>query len=426
MMALAALLITVTAHAELKIEITQGADKPTPVAIVPFSWDGNYGLQEDVASVISADLARSGLFSVMAPANMLSTPTSADAVNYRDWRVSGMDYLVIGRISQQDGNQVRVDYELFDVIKQQRIKGSNVVGDRTGLRGVAHAIADDIYEQLTGIRGAFYTRIAYVTAEDIGRNQKLYKLKVADSDGARATAILKSKEPILSPVWSRDASKLAYVSFETTRPVIYIQDLKNGQRQRVQSFPGLNGAPAWSPDGKKLALVLSKDGNPEVYILDLASRRLDRVTHHYGIDTEPAWAPDGRSLIFTSDRGGQPQIYRFTVASRNLERLTFSGNYNSRGSFTFDGRFMAMVHRGDDNIFHIAVQDLETGRIDILTETSLDESPTIAPNGSIIMYATQVGTQGVLGGVTLDGGVRFLLPESQGDVREPAWSPYLN
>lgn len=415
----------VSARAELTIEVTQGADQPTPVAVVPFSWSGNYGLTDDVAAVIASDFSRSGLFRVMERGAMLSTPSRQQDIAYRDWRVSGQEFVVIGRMTPQPGDRVRVEYELYDVVKEQRIHQGVRVGGRNGLRDIAHVIADDLYEQLTGLKGAFYTRILYVTAEKLGADRYRYRLRIADSDGARPRTILESKEPIMSPSWSRDAARIAYVSFESGRPAVYIQELSSGKRQKVQSFRGLNGAPAWSPDGNKMALVLSKDGNPEVYILDLLQRQLTRLTHHYGIDTEPAWAPDGRSLIFTSDRGGQPQIYRMDLQSRSIARLTYEGNYNARGSLTQDGRFLAMVHRGDDNVFRIAVQDLKTGRIDVLTRTFLDESPTIAPNGSMILYATQRGTQGVLGGVTLDGNVQFILPAAQGDVREPAWSPYL-
>ncbi|MGB0468875.1 MAG: Tol-Pal system beta propeller repeat protein TolB [Pontibacterium sp.] len=419
------MLVSLTARAELSIEITQGVAKPTPVAVVPFSWSGDYGLADDVAEVIASDFGRSGLFSVMDRANMLSTPSRQREVAFRDWRIAGQEYLVIGRILPVQGDAVKVEYEVYDVVKDERILVDARVGSRHALRDVAHVIADNIYEYLTGLKGAFYTRLLYVTAEKTGVQQYRYRLRLADSDGARPRTILESKEPIMSPSWSQDVSRVAYVSFESGRPAIYIQDLKTGQRQKIQSFPGLNGAPAWSPDGRSMALVLSKDGNPEIYLLDLQHYKLTRLTHHYGIDTEPSWSPDGRSLLFTSDRGGQPQIYQMDLKSRTIDRLTYEGNYNARASLTQDGRFLAMVHRGHDQVFRIAVQDLKTGRVDILTETYLDESPTIAPNGSMVLYATQRGNQGVLAGATLDGNVRFLLPPTQGDVREPAWSPYL-
>nr|WP_286238986.1 Tol-Pal system beta propeller repeat protein TolB [Neptuniibacter halophilus] len=413
------------AESDLALEITQGIDEPTPVAVVPFSWSGGSALPEDIAQIVSADLARTGLFSLMDRKNMLSLPTERGQVFFRDWRVSKTEFLVIGRQMPAENGQMKVEFELYDVLKEQQILAERVSGNRDNMRGIAHYIADMIYEKLTGIRGAFSTRIVYVTAQRFGEGKVRYRLKLADADGARPMTIREQSEPIMSPAWSRDGSKLAYVSFETSKPRIYIQHLATGKRERLPSFRGLNGAPAWSPDGTKLALVLSKDGNPEIYIQDLTSPRLVRVTHHYGIDTEPSWSPDGQSLIFTSDRGGQPQIYRIHLPTRQLERVTFEGNYNSRGRLTQDGRFLTMVHRGDDNVFHIAVQDLKTGRLDILTDTYLDESPTIAPNGSIILYATQKGVQGVLGGVTLDGNVRFILPSASGDVREPAWSPYL-
>lgn len=419
-----ALFMSIAARAELTIEITQGVDEPTPVAVVPFSWQGAQALPEDVAKVVSDDLYRSGMFSLMARENMLSFPSDRNSLYFRDWRISGSDYIVIGRITQKEAGNLEVAFELYDVLKEERLLGEVINENFSNLRAVSHYISDKVFEKLTGVRGAFSTRIVYVTAEQLQPSKYRYRLKLADSDGHNPRTILESKEPIMSPAWSRDGRKLAYVSFETGRPAVYIQYLETGKREKVQSFRGLNGAPAWSPDGKKLALVLSKDGNPEVYILDLAQRRLNRVTHHFGIDTEPSWSPDGQSLIFTSDRGGQPQIYSIYLPSRKITRLTFEGNYNARGRLTQDGRFLAMVHQSNGS-FHIAVQDLKTGRMDLLTETFMDESPTIAPNGSIILYATQEGVRGVLGAVSLDGRVRFRLPSTQGDVREPAWSPYL-
>ena len=413
------------AESDLAIEITEGIDDPTPVAVVPFSWDGSRALPEDIAQIVSADLGRTGLFSMMDRRNMLSFPTRQDQVYFRDWRVTSTEYVIIGRQLPSEGNQIKVEFELYDVLKETQLLAERVSGNMNNLRDIAHYISDMVYEKLTGIRGAFSTKIVYVTANQHGQGKVTYRLKMADADGARPITIRQQSEPLMSPAWARDGSKLAYVSFESGKPAVYIQYLATGKREKIQSFRGLNGAPAWSPDGTKLAIVLSKDGNPEVYILNLVSRSLSRVTHHYGIDTEPSWAPDGQSLIFTSDRGGAPQIYRINLANRQLERVTYEGNYNARGRLTQDGRFLTMVHRGSDNIFRIAVQDLKTGRIDVLTDTFLDESPTIAPNGSIILYATQKGVRGVLGGVTLDGNVKFILPSASGDVREPAWSPYL-
>ncbi|MDY6891803.1 MAG: Tol-Pal system beta propeller repeat protein TolB [Pseudomonadota bacterium] len=427
MTALTLLLLAQLAQAELMVEVTQGVEAPTPVAVVPFGNETGSALAEDLARVVDQDLERSGFFATMARENMLSFPTKREDLYFRDWRVSNMDYVVIGRIESSPAGQLSVGFELYDVLREQRLLAEQVSATASSLRDAAHYIADRVFEQLTGLKGAFATKIVYVTAERLGDGKQRYRLQLADWDGARAQTILESSQPIMSPAWSMDGSKLAYVSFETGRPAIYVQYLASGKRERIQSFPGLNGAPAWSPDGNRLALVLSRDGNPEIYLLDLTTRQLQRLTQHYAIDTEPAWAPDGRSLIFTSDRGGQPQIYRLGLEDRTLERLTFDGNYNARGRLTQDGRFLAMVHRsrGGGNDFDIAVQDLKTGRLDIITRSGMAESPSIAPNGSVVIYATQEGTRGVLAASSLDGRVQFRMPVERGDVREPAWSPYL-
>ncbi len=419
------LLVAATARAELVVEVTQGVAEPSPIAIVPFGWTGGRALPEDVAQIVSDDLKRSGFFNPLARKAMLSFPTSEGQVFFRDWRMTGADYLVIGRLEPGAGEKLAVTFELYDVLKGGRMLGHRVDTDYAHLRDAAHYIADRLFEELTGLKGAFSTRILYVTAEHFGNQKSRYRLQLADWDGARARTILESGEPIMSPSWSMDGRKIVYVSFESGRPSIYVQYLATGKRERIQSFPGLNGAPAWSPDGNRLALVLSKDGNPEIYVLNLANRELQRITQHYAIDTEPTWSPDGRSLYFTSDRGGQPQIYKLDLASRQLERVTFEGNYNARGRLTQDGRFLAMVHREPGAGFSIAVQDLKTGRLDVLTDEGLEESPSIAPNGSIIIYATQQGNRGVLAAVSLDGQVRFRMPNLSGDVREPSWSPFL-
>tara|TARA_B110000503_G_scaffold114632_1_gene172368 strand:- start:8557 stop:9900 length:1344 start_codon:yes stop_codon:yes gene_type:complete len=408
----------------LVIEITQGVDNPVPIAVVPFQWSGVNALSEDVAQVIDADLERSGQFKSLKRSLMLSFPFQKDDVYYRDWQYLATEYLVIGQILPSDTGGYQVDYQLFDVQRQEAIVGGRFSGGKNDLRALGHSVSDAVYEALTGLKGAFRTRIAYVAA-DKKINPSYYKLLVADADGYNAKEILKSSQPIMSPSWSRDATKLAYVSFETNRPAIYVQDITTGKRERIKSFEGINGAPAWSPDGGKLAMVLSKDGNAEIYVLDLTSKRLTRVTKHYGIDTEPAWSVDGKHILFTSDRGGKPQIYQVTLDSGWVERLTFEGDYNARGSLTHDGRFLVLVSRHDEQ-FHIAVQDLQRGTMSLLTQTSLDESPSVAPNGSMVIYSTQVGGRDILAAVSIDGKVKFNIPANEGVVREPAWSPYLN
>ncbi len=412
------------AQAELTIEITQGVDNPTRIAVVPFAWRGSGAMPEDIASIVSADLMRSGQFVALEKGDMLSLPSKTEEVFYRDWRIIGQEYLLIGEVFPVEGSSdYRIEYQLYDVYKQTRILGEIINGDRKKLRDVAHRVSDKVYEQLTGIPGSFSTRIVYVTANRLVDGTDSFQLQVADADGYRAQTIMESKEPILSPDWSPDGKRIAYVSFETRRPAIYIQNLTTGAREKVPSYRGLNSAPSWSPDGKKLALVLSRDGNPEIYIYDLQSRQLQRVTRHFGIDTEPSWAPDGNSLVFTSSRGGRPQIYRITIASGHIDRLTYEGDYNARGRLSKDGRYLVMVHR-QNGVYHIAVQDLKRGSLRVLTSTDLDESPSIAPNGSMVIYATNYRDRGILAAVSVDGRVKFRLPSKYGDVREPAWSPY--
>lgn len=413
------------ASAQLTIEITKGVDNPTRIAVVPIGWSGSRPLDEDISKIVAANLERSGQFAPVPRSNMLSFPSSEADVFYRDWRVMGTEYLLIGNIEQRDGRYYAV-YELFDVLGQRKlISGGRVDGSAEQLRDIAHHISDKVYESITGIRGAFSTQIVYVEAfQNAGRPDN-YRLMLADADGARPRILLESEQPLLSPAWSPDGRSVAYVSFETTRPAVFIQNLATGQREQLTDFSGLNGAPAFSPDGQKLALVLSKDGNPEIYSLDLRSRELTRLTNHYAIDTEPSWNADGSGIVFTSNRGGKPQIYQVTLATGRVERLTFDGEYNARGRVSRDGRTLVMVHQRN-GVFHIAAQDLKTGDLRILTETNLDESPTIAPNGAMLLYATRFGGKGILAAVSLDAGTRYRLPSKQGDVREPAWSPFFN
>lgn len=412
-------LLASPAMARLTIEITSGMDNPTPIAVVPFA--GSLGLPEDIQEIVSADLLRSGFFRPLPKTDMLSMPKTQAEVFYRDWRMLGASYLVIGQMTSQAGRH-QLQFELYDVLSQRKVFQKQVAGTDNQLRDIAHAVSDAVYEAITGIRGAFGTKILYV--EDLKRpGAGRYRLIYADADGARDRVLFASSEPLLSPSWSNDLSRVAYVSFETSRPAIFIQELATGRRTQMTDFQGLNGAPAWSPDNQSLALVLSKDGNPEIYTLEIATRKLRRITNHFAIDTEPNWSADGRSLIFTSNRGGSPQIYQVSLATGRVERLTFEGDYNARSRLSPDGKTLIMVHRRD-GVFHIASQDVKTGNMRILTETWLDESPSIAPNGAMLLYATQHQNKGVLAAVSMDAGVKFRLPSKQGDVREPAWSPF--
>lgn len=417
------LLCSSLANADLTIEITKGSDRAIPIAIVPFGNQAQGGLPEDISQIVSDDLARSGQFSPLERESLIALPSSSEEVHYRDWRAVDSNYLVVGQV-QEEGDGYRVQFELMDVYGERRMIGEVVNVGRGQLRTAAHYVSDQVFEAITGIRGAFSTRIAYVTAQGAAENRR-YGLHVADSDGHNSQQILTGDQPILSPAWSPDGNKLAYVSFETERPAIYVQDLASSQRIRATSFEGINGAPAWSPDGRKLAMTLSKDGQPEIYVMDIASRSFQRLTNSSAIDTEPDWAPDGRSLVFTSDRSGSPQLYRYDLASGQAERITFTGNYNSRGRFSPDGETLFMIHRGNDG-YHVAKKDLDTDRLTILTESTWDESPSVAPNGSMVIFATQQGSRGVLGVVSADGNASYRLPSAQGDVREPAWSPFMN
>lgn len=416
--------LALAARADVVVEVVRGVDNPTSIAIVPFGWEDTEPPPEDIADIVSFDLARSGRFAPLAPEDMLSYPTTRQEVFFRDWRVQGVEYLVIGTLGHGLEGRMELQYRLFDVAQEELMVMERVETTAEDLRDFAHHLSDRIYEEITGIPGAFSTRIVYVLAQNVGTSEARFQLKLADSDGARERTLLDSEEPVLSAEWSPDGRRIAYVSFEGGRPAIYIQDLATDERVKLTGFPGLNSAPSWSPDGSKLALVLSRDGNPEVYVMDLDTRRLERLTRHYAIDTEPSWTPDGDALIFTSNRGGKPQIYKLTLANGLVERLTFVGDYNARSRMLPDGKHIVFVHRVE-GVFHIALMNLDSGRIRVLTETSLDESPSIAPNGDMLIYATLAEGRGILAVVSIDGLVKYRLPSAFGDVREPAWSPYL-
>lgn len=417
--------IALPAQAELLIRITEGADNAIPVAVVPFGESGGFQPTENISQIVSDDLAMSGEFAPLKKDRMLSLPTKGDEVFYRDWRLLGQKYLLVGQLSPvAGGSKVEARFELFDVNREERILGATASVASDNLRSLAHHISDRVYEAITGNKGVFSTRIAYITL-DVEKGKRIYRLNVSDVDGKRSRVRLKSDEPILSPDWSPDGRKLAYVSFETGRPAIYIHELDSGKRTRIAQFPGLNSAPSWSPDGKSLLMTLSRDGNAEIYKMDVASRKLTRMTDHWAIDTEASWSADGDRFVFTSDRSGGPQSYLMDADGGDLRRLTFGSRYNARPRFSPDGKTIFYVHQRD-SYFHIARLNIETGEETILTRTKLDESPSVAPNGRLLIYATQQGDKSVLAVISADGGSNYILPSRFGDVREPAWSPFVN
>jgi len=403
------------AFAAMTIEVFGGAATRIPVSIVPFA--GAPGPAQVISSVVGGDLNRSGQFRLVDASSVQPPPTDAGDVPFPAFRALGSDAAVIGRIAPLPDGRIEVRFRLMDVVKQTELAALNYTITPAQLRATGHKIADVVYQKLTGMPGSFSTRIAYILKQG-----KHYQLLVADSDGQDPQVVVNSTQPLISPAWSPDGTRIAYVSFENKKPVIYIQSLATGTRRVLANFKGSNSAPAWAPDGTRLAVVLSRDNGSQIYTIQADGSGVTRLTHGGNIDTEPAWSPDGKSLLFTSDRGGSPQIYHMSANGGDIKRVTFGGNYNVSPAWSPNGKSFAYIRR-DAGRFQVALQDLGSGQVQVLTDTRHDESPSFAPNGSMILYSTEINGRGILATVSADGKTRTRLSDRAGDMREPAWGP---
>ena len=416
----AVFLIANIANAALEIEISGGGAQQIPIAIVPFGGAGSAkdNTKEIISEIIAADLNRSGLFRVLETRGMANLPTKPDQIKYAEWAALQAQAVTVGNVESIAGGKLKVSFHLMDALKQTQLAGMDYQISPNQARTTAHKIADIIYQKLTGQSGLFASRIAYIT-----KSGKRYALQVADADGYNPQTVVSSNEPIISPVWSPDGNKLAYVSFEKKKPIIFVQSLTSGSRTVLANYKGNNSAPAWSPDGSKLAIVLTYGANSQIYTIDSSGGGLKQITKSSSIDTEPTFSPDGSWIYFSSDRGGRPQIYKVPADGGSPSRVTFEGSFNVSPRFSPDGKSLAYI-RNDGGKFRVALQDLASGQVQLLSEGAQDESPSFAPNGRVILYATKVGGRGALAAVSSDGKVRQRLKESSGgDVREPAWGP---
>jgi TolB protein len=402
--------------AQLRVEITGVGSQQFPIAIANFARDGQVPVE--IESVVRADLARSGLFRIV-DAGSAAIPENA-AVSLPDWKARGADALTIGSVSRLADGRFDVRFRLLDTIRGGQLDGLSYVSPASDLRLTAHRIADRIYEKLTGERGVFATRIAYV----VQTSRNAWELHIADADGANPQSALRSREPIISPAWAPDGSRLAYVSFETGKPVVYVHTVATGARKAVANFRGSNSAPAWSPDGKTLAVTLTREGNSQVFLMNADGGNVRRLTSSSGIDTEPSFSPDGQSIYFTSDRGGGPQVYRMPAAGGGAQRVTFNGDYNISPRLSPDGKLLAYIGRRGGQ-FQVHVLDLASGQETPVTDTVRDESPSFAPNGRMLLYATEVNGRGILASASVDGRARARLSGPSGDIREPTWGPFI-
>lgn len=415
-------LLCTPALANLEITITGGQVEPVSVGVVPFQVEALENLDTDVARIVEADLKSSGLFAPFPREDMLAQPSQAENVRYENWRALGVEHLVIGSIRRGSMGNWLVEFRMLDVFRGTESLAYEIPVSASGLRYASHQISDLIYQKLTGHRGVFNTRIAYVTAEGTVEN-RTYKLMIADADGHDPRQLVSSREPIMSPAWSPDGRQMAFVAFDQGQSAIYLQTVSTGVVRKLTNFRGINGAPSFSPDGRKLVVTLSHEGNPEIYELEVASGNTRRLTNDPAIDTEPSYSPDGQYIVFTSDRAGRPQIYRIPAGGGEPKRLTFEGRSNARATYSPDGRFLSLVHQSDDGGFRVAALELKSGDLRVLSNGPLDESPSFAPNGVVIIYSTKGPRGAELATVAIDTGIQQGLSQP-GDVREPAWSPF--
>jgi len=412
--AIASLAVVASVNAQLHVEVAGVGSNQIPIAIAGFTDEAL--TPQQVTSIIKDDLTRSGYFKII-DANVVLNENAV--VNFGDWKSKGADALVVGSVQSLADGRFDVRYKLLDTVKSSTLSGFSVTAPPANVRLTAHRIADDIYEKLTGVRGIFSTRIAYVT-----KAGSEYRLEVADADGEGTKIALRSSEPIISPAWSPDGTKVAYVSFEKRKPVILVQNLITGERTEIANFKGNNSAPAWSPDGSKLAVALSRDGQTQIFTVNANGGNLQKLTSSSAIDTEPQFSADGKSIYFLSDRGGNPQIYRMSAGGGDATRVTFGGTYNITPRISPDGKTLAYISRRDGK-FQLYVLDLASGQELRLSDTTKDESPSFSPNGRYIMYATESGRRGSLAVVSIDGKVKQKLTVQAGDIREPTWGPFM-
>ncbi len=426
-----------SAQAVLSLQLTRGLNRAVPIAVVPFKgWVPSAVGTNNLATIIQNDLHYSGRFNVLASDKMPGQPSRVSEVNLPAWRALAMQDLVVGQVKPLSDGRYRVSFSLIGLYlggssstntpsPNQVLASQSFTVKRSRLRFIAHRISNIVYQQLTGVQGVFTTKIAYVETNPTAGGKTRHRLLVADADGFAPKLILGSNEPIMSPAWSPDGRELAYVSFERGRSQIYVSNVATGSRRVITNFRGINGAPAWSPNGRRLAVVLSKSGSPKIYLVNLATRHLTQLTYGASIDTEPSFTPDGRSLVFTSDRGGSPQVYQVSIGNKQVSRLTFDGSYNASPSVTQNGKALIFLHRNEQG-YNIAMMNLTTGQLTLLTNQGHDESPSVAPNGNLVLYATKQAGRGVLQVVSTNQGVSYRLPATDGNVQEPAWSPYFS